>query len=86
MKIKSIIAFILCLLVLQSYAQEKEENKTLLVIKTSEMPLSFSELEKNQTAKIILKAVTRVKDYQVMLGNFDQSLKAHKQSRGDRCG
>ena len=75
MKIKSIIAFILCLFVLESYAQENEENKTLLVINSTDIPLSFSELEKNQTVKIILKAVTRVKDYQVMLGSFDQSLK-----------
>ena len=75
MKIKSTIAFILFLFILESYAQENEENKTLLVINSTDIPLSFSELEKNQTVKIILKAVTRVKDYQVMLGSFDQSLK-----------
>jgi hypothetical protein len=75
MKMLSIIAIFLLLSSVSVAWGEEEERNTLLVIQSITLPSTFTAIEKVQSDKIILKASTRIKDYQVMIGEFDQSLK-----------
>src|SRR5690606_18963477 len=72
-----LVGSFLALLALPLFAneQEEEEQKTIMVIKALVLPKSFTELEKNQSNKIVLKAVAKNRNYQMMIGDYDQSLK-----------
>lgn len=59
-----------------SFAQDlAEENLVSLVIESPKIPQEFNETERNQTGKIILKATTKVRGYQIILGDFDPAKK-----------
>ena len=60
-----------------TFAQtEGEEEAISLVIENPKIPATFSETEKNQSGKIILKACTKVRGYQIIIGEFDPVIKA----------
>lgn len=60
-----------------SFAQDAvEEDPISLVIENPKIPKDFAEQEKNQTGKIILKATTKVRGYQIIIGEFDPAKKA----------
>jgi hypothetical protein len=59
-----------------SFAQDMaEEDLVSLVIESPKIPKEFNETERNQTGKIILKATTKVRGYQIILGDFDPAKK-----------
>lgn len=59
-----------------TFAQDiAEEDLVSLVIESPKIPKEFNETERNQTGKIILKATTKVRGYQIILGDFDPSKK-----------
>ena len=71
------ILFILLLCSNFSIAQiDEEEESVSLIIENPKIPQLFSENEKNQSGKIILKACTKVKGYQIIIGEFDPVKKA----------
>ena len=55
---------------------DEEEESVSLIIENPKIPQNFSENEKNQSGKIILKACTKVKGYQIIIGEFDPVKKA----------
>lgn len=72
------LAILLCLSLFLpiSFAQDAgEEGFVSLVIENPKIPKEFNETERNQTGKIILKATTKVRGYQIVLGDFDPAKK-----------
>lgn len=60
-----------------SFTQDAVEEDTIsLVIENPKIPKDFAEQEKNQTGKIVLKATTKVRGYQIIIGDFDPGKKA----------
>ena len=55
---------------------DEEEESVSLIIENPKIPQIFTENEKNQSGKIILKACTKVKGYQIIIGEFDPVKKA----------
>lgn len=71
-----VIYLFLSLFLNLSFAQGiGEESAVSLVIESPKIPTEFNETERNQTSKIILKASTKVRGYQIVLGNFDPAKK-----------
>lgn len=67
--------FLIFLISSLPFSWAQEDDRIILAIETLKLPASFGELEKNQADKIVLKSVTKVKDYQLMIGTLDQTLK-----------